>query len=76
MAASTADTERIAVAPTADTERIAYSPAEVAAAVGCSRQHIQNMIRDGKLPSVKLGRKRLIPRTVLDDLVNPERQAS
>lgn len=57
------------VAPTVDTERIAYSPAEFAAAVGCSRQHIQNLIRDGKLRSVKLGRKRLIPRSVVTDLL-------
>ncbi|MGH9287513.1 MAG: helix-turn-helix domain-containing protein [Acidimicrobiales bacterium] len=51
-----------------DVERIAYSPAEFAAAVGCSRQHVQNLIARGELPSVKLGRKRLIPRTALEAL--------
>lgn len=65
------------VAPTnVDTERLAYSPAEVAAKLGCTRTHIQNLIARGELPSVKLGRRRLIPRTVIDDLFNPERQAS
>jgi excisionase family DNA binding protein len=52
-----------------DVERIAYSPAEFAAAVGCSRQHVQNLIRSGQLRSVKLGRKRLIPRSVVTDLL-------
>jgi excisionase family DNA binding protein len=50
-------------------ERLAYSPSEAAAALGCSRQHIQNCIRRGDIPSVKLGRKRLIARHVLADLL-------
>lgn len=52
-----------------DVERIAYSPAEFAAAVGCTRQHVQNLIRRGELHSVKLGRKRLIPRAAVDALL-------
>jgi len=50
-------------------ERLAYSPSEVAAALGCTRQHIQNLIRRGELRSVKLGRRRVIPRHVLTDLL-------
>lgn len=37
-------------------ERIAFSPAEAAAALGCSRQHVHNMLRRGDLRAVKLGR--------------------
>jgi excisionase family DNA binding protein len=50
-------------------DRLAYSPAEAAAALGCTRQHIQNLIARGELASVKLGRRRLIPRQVLTDLL-------
>lgn len=52
-----------------DVERVAYSPAEFAAAVGCSRQHVQNLIARGELPSVKLGAKRLIPLSVLEQVL-------
>jgi excisionase family DNA binding protein len=57
------------VAPIADTERLAYTPTELAPLLRCSRQHIQNLIARGELPSVKLGRKRLIPRHVVDALL-------
>lgn len=50
--------------------RLAYSPAELAAALGCSRVHIQNMIARGELRSIKLGRKRLIPVSVVADLLD------
>jgi excisionase family DNA binding protein len=60
-----------ALAPTVNerVERLAYSPAEFAEAVGCTRQHVQNLIARGELHSVKLGRKRLIPRHVVDQLL-------
>lgn len=60
----------------ADPTRLAYSPAEFAAAVGCTRQHVQNLIARGELKSVKLGRKRLIPRQVVEELLNGGRDAS
>jgi excisionase family DNA binding protein len=69
MVAPTTDTERLAPAVQAKIERLAYSPAEFAAAVGCSRQHVQNLIARGELRSVKLGRKRLIPRAAVDALL-------
>lgn len=50
-------------------ERLAYSPSEFAAAVGCSRQHVQNMIARGELASIKLGRRRLIPASVVAELL-------
>jgi excisionase family DNA binding protein len=50
-------------------ERLAYSPAEVAQALGCSRVHVHNLITRGELRSVKLGRRRLIPRQVVEQFL-------
>ena len=56
--------------PTRDVvERLAYSPTELAQALGCTRQHVQNLIARGEIRSVKLGRKRLIPRAVVEELL-------
>lgn len=49
--------------------RLAYSAAEVAPMLGCTRQHINNMIARGELRSVKLGRRRLIPASAIDALL-------
>ena len=49
--------------------RLAYSAAEVAPMLGCTRQHVCNMIASGELRSVKLGRRRLIPVSVIDELL-------
>jgi excisionase family DNA binding protein len=57
------------LAPDVPIERVAYTPTEVAAALGCSRVFIQNLIARGEIRSFKLGRKRLIPRAVVDELV-------
>ena len=56
----------------AEVERLAYSPAEVAAALGVCRQHVHNLIARGEIPSVKLGRRRLVRRAVLDALLSEE----
>jgi excisionase family DNA binding protein len=53
----------------APVERLAYSPAELADALGCTRVHVQNLIARGELRSVKLGRRRLIPATVVAELL-------
>lgn len=52
-----------------DVRRLAYSPAETANQLGCTRQHVQNLIARGELRSIKLGRKRLIPASVIEDLL-------
>jgi len=49
-----------------DDDRVAYSAAEVARRLGVTRQHIHNCIVRGEIPSMKLGRRRLIPRAFLD----------
>lgn len=47
----------------------AFRPAEAGPYLGISAALVKKMIREGKLPSVKLGRARVIPRSVLDDLL-------
>lgn len=56
----------------APVERLAYSTAELAEALGCSRQHIHNLLARGALPSVKLGARRLIPRAAVEKLLAGE----
>ncbi|MCC5954173.1 MAG: helix-turn-helix domain-containing protein [Acidimicrobiia bacterium] len=50
-------------------DRLAYSPAEAAQALGCTRQHIYNMLTRGELHSIKLGKRRFIPRAGLEALL-------
>lgn len=51
-------------------ERLAYSPAEAAQALGISRARLYQLLDDGTIPSVKLGRRRLIRRQALADLLD------
>jgi excisionase family DNA binding protein len=53
----------------AEIKRLGYSPTEFATAFGCSRQHVQNLIARGELPSIKLGRKRIIPARAVEELL-------
>jgi excisionase family DNA binding protein len=50
--------------------RLAFSREEVAAALGISRELVNDLIRAGKLGSVKAGRRRLISRKHLDDFLD------
>jgi len=59
-----------------DTERLAYSPDELARLLGCTRQHIYNLISRGELASVKLGGKRLIPRHAVEALLSADATAT
>jgi excisionase family DNA binding protein len=52
--------------PSSDPPRLALGVQEVADALGVSRELVRQMIRTGKLPSVKLGRRRLISRKALE----------
>ena len=58
------DPKKTPVAP------LAMSPADVAAALRLTRPTVYKMMRDGTLPSVKLGANRLIPVKFLDDLLS------
>jgi excisionase family DNA binding protein len=46
--------------------RLAFGVQEVADALGVSRELVKQMIRTGQLPSVELGRRRLISRRALE----------
>lgn len=46
-------------------DRLAYSVDEAAQALGISRARLYELIADGTIPSVKLGRRRLIRRETL-----------
>ncbi|MBB0244357.1 helix-turn-helix domain-containing protein [Streptomyces alkaliphilus] len=45
----------------ASTERLLYRPEEAAAALGISRSLIYEEIRLGRLKTVRIGRRRLVP---------------
>jgi excisionase family DNA binding protein len=57
-------------------ERLAYSLAEAEAASGISRSSLYNLIAAGKLKTIQLGRRRLVPREELERLcsLNPTNQ--
>lgn len=57
-------------------DRLAHSPAEAAAQLGVSRQFIYTLIRQGRLRTVTLGTRRLIPHSVLLELLEEDAVAS
>jgi len=58
-------------AATVDREpRLAFSPDEVAAALGISRELVNDLIRTAQLGSLKAGRRRLISRKHLEEFLN------
>lgn len=46
-------------------DRLAFSPEETARVLGMSRAGIYNLIKNGTIPSINLGRRRLIARDTL-----------
>ncbi len=50
-------------------ERQAYSVEEVAAALGISRTSAYLAAQRGEIPSVVIGRRRLVPRVALEQLL-------
>jgi len=56
-------------------ERLAYSVREAASALGLSEATLYVHIKDGTIPSVKLGGRRLIRRDVLDALLHGDAPA-
>ncbi len=55
---------------TTDTDlRLVYSIDEVAVLLGVSRNHAFKQVRDGTIPSVKLGRRLLVPKQALAALL-------
>jgi excisionase family DNA binding protein len=57
--------------PARDREpRLAFSPDEVAAALGISRELVNDLIRTRQLGSIKAGRRRLISRKHLEEFLD------
>lgn len=52
--------------------RAAYSLNEAAASLGLSRRTLYGLMDSGKLATVKLGKRRLVPAQELARLVRPE----
>jgi excisionase family DNA binding protein len=48
---------------------LAYSVAEAARALGISRSYCYELVQQGELPHLSLGRRKLIPRKALTDYV-------
>lgn len=57
-----------AVAPSA--ERLTLTVEEAAALLGISRAFAYEAVRRGEIPSIRIGRRVLVPRVALDRLVN------
>lgn len=54
-------------------QKLTCSIADATVALGVSRATIYNWMGDGKLETVKVGGRRLIPISSLDKLIRPER---
>ena len=52
------------------TERITYTVKEAAAALGVSEWMVREEIRSGRIESIRMGARILIPRQVLERLAN------
>ncbi len=50
-------------------DRLTYSVAETARILGISRSYCYELVQQGVLPSLRLGRRRLIPRATLERYV-------
>ena len=57
-------------------ERETQSVAEVAARLGVHENTIRNWVRSGEVPAIRLGRKVLVPRVVIDRLLDRPGPAS
>jgi excisionase family DNA binding protein len=53
----------------ATSERLLVSTAEAADALSLSRRHVHRLIDEGRLASVRVGRRRLVPRAELTRFV-------
>ena len=52
--------------------KVAYRPSEIQDAYGICKTKVYDLINTGKLQTVKVGRARLILRSSLDALLQPE----
>ena len=57
--------------PPSEPERETLDLPELAARLGVSRSSIYRWADAGEIPTIRLGRRRLVPRAVVDDLLSP-----
>lgn len=53
-----------------DEERKTYTVPEVARLLGISRAHAYELIRIGRVPAIRLGRRVVVPRRSLDEFLD------
>lgn len=62
--------------PTTGDNRLVLTVTEVAAALGISRAHAYELVARGELPSLRLGRRIVVPHRELDRLLNGDAESS
>ena len=55
-------------------EKLVYSIQEVAELLGISKSYAYELVRRGTIPSLKLGKKRVIPKEKFKNWVNGEKE--
>ena len=55
-----------------DQQKLAYSVAEGAAAVGLGRTKFIELINEGAIRTVRVGRRVLVPRSALEDFIQSQ----
>ncbi len=56
-------------------ERLAYGVAEAARAIGVSYKVLYDLIKSGRLRAARVGRRIIIPRSALEELLGEKREA-
>ena len=59
-----------------DTQSKTLSVEEVAAELGIGRNQAYDAVRSGQIPSIRIGRRILVPRIAFDRLLNGEANAA
>jgi excisionase family DNA binding protein len=53
-------------------ERVVLTVEEAGKLLGISRQSAYNAVKNGEIPTIKIGRRILVPRVQLDRMLNPD----
>jgi excisionase family DNA binding protein len=56
-------------------QKLAYNLGEAAAALGVTYRTVHRLVRSGRLRAVRVGRRIVIPRSALEELLGEEREA-
>jgi len=58
------------------TDVLVYTPEEATRALKLSRNTIYSLLRENRIAHVRIGRRILIPRSAIEDLLTPRTQPS